>query len=139
MNEELKPCSCGREPQTIIFCDDLLGWIYKVRCSSCGMMVESLADMEDAIRKWNHRPAEDKLKAELEELRYIVNCFNSWCSEDGCPKHLNPDFPCSAEIEYKNDPDTEGDFDEWDCWKNEADHGCWVEYYRWQYRQQEGK
>ena len=74
------------------------------------------------------------LKAENEELRYIVEQFRSWYNENGCPKRLNPDFPCSAETEYKNDPETEGDFDERDCWKEEHEHGCWVEYYRWKFR-----
>ena len=75
------------------------------------------------------------LKEELEELRYIVRQFATWRNEEGCPKNQDPDFPCSAETEYKNDPETEGDFDERDCWKDESDHGCWVEYYRWKYRQ----
>jgi hypothetical protein len=81
----------------------------------------------------------EKLKTEFEELRYIVDEFREWFNENGCPKYFDPDFPCSAETEYKNDPETEGDFDERDCWKNEADHGCWVEYYRWKYRQKVGK
>lgn len=72
---------------------------------------------------------------ELEELRYIVRQFAQWRNEEGCPKKQDPDFPCSAETEYKNDPETDGDFDECDCWKEEHENGCWVEYYRWKYRQ----
>lgn len=84
----------------------------------------------------NRLKAENEmLKEELEELRYIVRQFAQWRNEEGCPKKQDPDFPCSAETEYKNDPETEGDFDERDCWKDESDHGCWVEYYRWKYRQ----
>jgi hypothetical protein len=78
-------------------------------------------------------------KEELEELRYIVRRFAQWRNEEGCPKKQDPDFPCSAETEYKNDPESEVDFDECDCWKDESDHGCWVEYYRWMRRQKLGK
>ena len=86
---------------------------------------------------WNNRikAENERLKEELEELRYIVRQFAQWRNEEGCPKKQDPDFPCSAETEYKNDPETEGDFDERDCWKDESDNGCWVEYYRWKYRQ----
>lgn len=80
-----------------------------------------------------------RLKAEVEELRYIVEQFAPWYNENGCPKYFDSDFPCSAETEYKNDPETEGDFDEWNCWKEGNDAGCWVEYYRWKYKQEKEK
>lgn len=76
---------------------------------------------------------------ELQELRYIVEKFRTWYNENGCPKAQDPDFPCSAEYEYKNDPETEGEFDERDCWKEEHENGCWVEYYRWKFQQMDRK
>lgn len=75
------------------------------------------------------------LKAENAELRYIVEQFREWHNENGCPKSFDYAFPCSAETEYKDDPETEGDFDERDCWKEDYEHGCWVEYYRWKYKE----
>jgi hypothetical protein len=140
----------------------IIGYTCKGECAKCPAkdakdkeierMKKQVAGREDegyagfiiGVEQMKKRLAEkdkeiEKLKAEFEELRYIVDEFREWFNENGCPKYFDPDFPCSAETEYKNDPETEGDFDERDCWKNEADHGCWVEYYRWKYRQKVGK
>ena len=79
MSEELKPCPFCRalEPQKIMFCDDLYGWIYRVQCVNCKAMVESLADMEKAIQQWNTRPAEEALKAEVERLKDRLERFRN--------------------------------------------------------------
>lgn len=138
MGKELKPCPfCGGEDTEIvpgIRGDWYMGCLtcdYQIRCSDC--------TEEEIIRYWNTRPAADSLKAENAELRYIVDQFAQWYNENGCPKHIDNDFPCSAEKEYKDDPETDGDFDERDCWKEEHEAGCWVEYYRWKYWQKAGK
>lgn len=134
MSEELKPCDhCGEEDGVVIWKHER-GYI--VECGECGASSGVYPTRGKAAEAWNRRPAEETLKAENDELRYIVEQFEEWYNENGCPKYFDPDFPCSAETEYKNDPETEGDFDERDCWKNEADHGCWVEYYRWKFRQE---
>jgi Lar family restriction alleviation protein len=69
---ELKPCPfCGRTDELAKekFLD-LIGWIYRVRCKRCAIIIrESLADMDDAIHKWNTRPAENALQAEVERLK----------------------------------------------------------------------
>lgn len=136
MSEELKPCPfCGGEAkeQNIIIVGR--GLCKMVFCENCNIDFKT----PTSIVQWNTRPAEDALKAENEELRYIVEQFKKWYNENGCPKHFDSDFPCSAETEYKNDPETEGDFDERDCWKQEYEAGCWVEYYRWKYKQEKKK
>lgn len=139
MSEELKPCPfCDSRAEHYSFnCRK-----HTVRCSYCLADCGEHDTPERAAFVWNTRPAEyaltaevGRLKAETDELRYIVEQFGMWYNEHGCPKRLNPDFPCSAEYEYKNDPETEGDFDERDYWKEAHEHGCWVEYYRWKYRQ----
>lgn len=150
MSKELKPCPfCGGE---LMFCPSHVEGQYIINkpggvCKKCGMRYIGLGyrvygevkseDFNDEkfFERWNTRPAEDAMKAEVEELRYIVEQFRSWYNENGCPKRLNPDFPCSAETEYNNDPETDGNFYEYDCWKEEHEHSCWVEYYRWKYRQ----
>ena len=132
------------------YLDDAVAWL-----KTQGLTPDAVNDnLPERIEKWGnnprkiyadiyiddhnaggiHLPGYSEL-SELEELRYIVEQFKKWSAEDGCPKCLNPDFPCSAEYEFNNDPETEGDFDEQDCWYIEQDHGCWVEYYRWKFRQ----
>ena len=72
MSNELKPCPfCGgTELEKEKYCD-LIGWLYRVRCKNCPtVMIESLADMEDAIKKWNTRPYEDRLQREIVPLEY---------------------------------------------------------------------
>ena len=83
MSNELKPCPFCRalEPQKIMFCDDLYGWIYRVQCVNCKAMVESLADMEKAIQQWNTRPAEDALKAEVERLKEALQDIADECQQ----------------------------------------------------------
>ena len=64
MKEELKPCPfCGGTDLEKMMYLDLVGWMYWIECKSCDhVRAVSLADIDDAIRKWNTRPAEDKLK-----------------------------------------------------------------------------
>ena len=134
MSEELKPCPFCNGTHSI----NVINFFTRDscrKCDICGAEAPEAKTPEEAAGKWNTRPAEDALKAELEELRYIVKQFGEWYNENGCPKKHNPDFLCSAEQEYKDDPETEGDFDPRDCWKEEYEHGCWVEYYRWKFRQ----
>ena len=142
--DELKECPfCGTKAASSVFRVDVHNWYEEsVLCEDCRCRINH----PKAIAIWNRRPAEDaltaeveRLKAENDELRYIVEQFKQWYNENGCPKKHNPDFPCSAEHEYKDDPETEGDFDELDCWKEEHEHGCWVEYYCWKYQQMIGK
>jgi hypothetical protein len=134
MSEELRECPFCGGTHSINVINFITGDSFR-KCDICRAEAPETKTPEEAAEKWNTRPAEDALKAEVEELRYIVEQFSTWYNEGGCPKCLNPDFPCSAEQEYKDDPETEGDFDERDCWKEEHEHGCWVEYYRWKYRQ----
>lgn len=83
MSEELKPCPfCGAlEPQKIMFCDDIIGWEYILQCEFCSARITSHADMDDAIRKWNTRPSEEALKAEVEELAGYVKRFRETLAE----------------------------------------------------------
>lgn len=71
-----------------------------------------------------------RLKEEIEELRYIVEqFFDDWYCEDGCPKQKDKNFPCSGEEENE----TTAEFYPGECSLYQTK--CWVEYYRWQYRQ----
>ena len=71
MSEELKPCPFCKclDPDKIMLCDDLYGWIFRVKCINCGAEVSSLDNMEQAIHRWNTSPAEDALKEEVERLK----------------------------------------------------------------------
>lgn len=70
------------------------------------------------------------LKAENEELRYIVEQFKKWTAEGGCPLSHDPDFPCWWN-EHRFDEDCTGYCTD----EEEAEHGCWVDFYRWKFRQ----
>lgn len=152
MSEELKTCPfCGGEIEFISahFENDWCVHPPTIHCSRChqnyrGAAV-SISDKCDAKREefadsllvawWNHRPAEDALKAELEELRYIVKQFEQWRGDDdtGCPKYQHPDYICLGEKEFKKKFGEDADFDNIEC--VEWGEGCWVEYYRWKFRQ----
>ena len=80
------------------------------------------------------RDENKSLKAENEELRYIVEQFKKWSAEGGCPLSHNPDFPCWWE-QHRLDEDCSG----YCAYEDEAEHGCWVEYYRWKYQQEKDK
>lgn len=106
-------------------------WIrYGVKCKRCHFEIPAYAKKAAAIRKWNTRPAEDALKAELTELQYIVEqFFNDWYCEDGCPKQKDKNFPCAGEEENEST----AEFYPGECSFYQTK--CWVEYYRWKYRQ----
>ena len=72
----------------------------------------------------------DVLAAELEELRYIVEQFSRWTAEGGCVKANFPDFPCWWERNR-----IELELDDYCDSEDEIEHKCWVEYYRWKFRQ----
>ncbi len=76
----------------------------------------------------------ERLKAENAELRYIVEqFFDDWYCEDGCPKQKDKNFPCYGEEENE----TTAEFYPGECSLYQTK--CWVEYYRWKYRQNDGK
>lgn len=79
MSEELRECPfCNGTNLDKVQYLDLVGWMYWVECIICGhVRAISLVDMEDAIRKWNIRPAEDALKKELTEQ--AINYENTLC------------------------------------------------------------
>ncbi|MBQ7404199.1 MAG: Lar family restriction alleviation protein [Lentisphaeria bacterium] len=64
--EELKNCPfCGGEAT---LCDDDKKWFYIV-CGDCGVVTDHVSAEEIAVRIWNTRPEEDRLKAENERLK----------------------------------------------------------------------
>jgi hypothetical protein len=75
------------------------------------------------------------LKAELEELRYIVKQSKQWRVDDDtrCPRYQHSDYPCLGEKDFKKKFGEDADFDSIEC--DEWGEGCWVEYYRWKFRQ----
>ena len=72
---DLKPCPfCGttNELKECRFLD-MVGMVYSIECKKCNdTRVMSLVSMEAAKMKWNTRPAEDALKAEIERLKSII-------------------------------------------------------------------
>ena len=65
MSEELKRCPfCGGEAT---LCDYGKEWFYIV-CGDCGVVTDHVSAEEIAVRIWNTRPVEDRLKAENEAL-----------------------------------------------------------------------
>ena len=144
--DELKPCPfCGNVPYVVEHYSignhyplnecDIKSPIITVGCERCGITSSYAPEF------WNHRPAEEALKAEVEklkaendELRYIVKQFEEWRGDDdtGCPKYQHPAYPCAGEKQFKNDFGANAVFDRLECeiWGE----GCWVEYYRWKYR-----
>ena len=157
--DDLKPCPfCGGEDVEHLP-DGFGNWL--VGCVTCDYRIQCVdCTEEEAIRYWNTRPAEDKknydlkalnfiynkqaeaweneierLKAENAELRYIVKQFEQWRGDDdtGCPRYQHPDYHCPGEKEFKKKFGEEADFDSIEC--DEWGEGCWVEYYRWKFRQ----
>lgn len=65
MSNELKPCPfCGGKDLKKEVIDGIEGMIYRVSCPHCANTMPMTVDtsMEEAIRIWNTRPVEDKLK-----------------------------------------------------------------------------
>ena len=65
MSDELKPCPfCGGDPSASTERVGNSTWLTFVRCGPCAF------DMQ--MSKWNRRPIEDALRAELEEAREAI-------------------------------------------------------------------
>ena len=80
----------------------------------------------------------ERLKAVIAEQNYILGRFGEWWNEEGCPKIQYPEFPCQEEKNFNADPEQEGcKFDPYDC-DMECERGCWVQYYSWLYRKNNG-
>ena len=72
MNEDLKACPfCGCENVTLIFWDDDDDGDCTVDCHGvkCCNAFDYWGSQTDVIAKWNTRPIEDALRAEIESLR----------------------------------------------------------------------
>lgn len=92
MSEEpsdLKPCPRCRSNQVAMDYrwDSLnLAKTYFVYCRSCGIYFNGNYSEDSTIAKWNHRPAEDKLKAEVgrltQALESIAKNAEFWDDED---------------------------------------------------------
>lgn len=115
---------------------------HTVRCSYCLADCGEHDHPERAAFVWNTRPAEEILKAEVErlkaendELRYIVKQFEQWRGDEytRCPRYQHSDYPCLGEKEFKKKFGEDADFDSIEC--VECEEGYWVEYYRWKFRQ----
>lgn len=128
---ESKPCPFCKGFNVVRYSYNFSNNIH-YQCSKCGCNFIFDNKSKDV---WNTRPAEDALKAEVEELRYIVKQFEQWRGDDdtGCPKYQDQNYPCGGEKEFKEKFGEDADFDTIEC--DEWGEGCWVEYYRWKYRQ----
>lgn len=75
MSKELESCPfCGETDLNKVKRLHLVGWLYWIECKSCACTrVMSFESMDDAIRRWNTRPAEDALKAENERLKKLIS------------------------------------------------------------------
>ena len=66
MNNELKPCKCGKQPTVNVASGaDFQGNknflnIYQIRCSSCEIIAQPAKDSSEAIDNWNKRASEDE-------------------------------------------------------------------------------
>ena len=76
MSNEFKPCPCcGKINRVILystFCyaDEKISNIrFGVKCNKCGIEIGMFRKKEIAIKRWNTRPAEDDLRAEVESLK----------------------------------------------------------------------
>lgn len=74
--DNLKLCPfCNKADRVRIYTDSMarfgeLLWIkYSVRCNRCRIETPTYATKAAAIRKWNKRPAEDALKAEMDRMK----------------------------------------------------------------------
>ena len=75
MNEDKKCPACGKEGWSAVEARK-----YYIGCLSCGFRTHSYDYAGEAWAAWNNRPAEDKLKAELEQwkrdcdaLAYVID------------------------------------------------------------------
>ena len=69
---DLKPCLCGSDKVHFgyePFCG-LTFW--RVMCDTCGTQTSTFDTKEEAAEKWNTRPGEDSLKAEIERLKETI-------------------------------------------------------------------
>lgn len=74
MTDQLKPCPfCGNNRPRIVHPDRFCG--YCPRCGTIGPMSDTA---EDAAAAWDHRPAEDALRAELDAMRAVVDAAVQW-------------------------------------------------------------
>lgn len=73
MSEELKPCPfCGNsEDLTVTRINNSTGY-RRIECKKCDYNRYIYGTKQDAIRKWNTRPAEEALKAEVERLKGVI-------------------------------------------------------------------
>ena len=88
MSNELKPCPfCGGKDLEKEVIDGIEGMIYRVSCPHCANTMPMTVDtsMEEAIRIWNTRPAEDALKAELEDLLYFLRFVAEYVACNSMP------------------------------------------------------
>lgn len=77
MSNELNPCPfCGSNQIIEDTATDNTGvvpmtvWI--VKCAVCGSFKNSISNPDRAKKRWNTRPAEDALKAEVERLKSVI-------------------------------------------------------------------
>ena len=79
MNKELRPCPfCGETPE-IVYLDTNKNkkWFFVMcRGLACGVKVETSkrgSTREEAINLWNHRPIEDGLREQADELETYIS------------------------------------------------------------------
>lgn len=138
MSEELRECPFCGGTRSISVLNFFTGDSFR-KCDICGAEAPEGKTTEEAVELWNHRPVEDALKAEVEELQYLERQFKNWGVDydAGCPKHQYPNYPCKGEKMFKERFGEELIFDTTECLTDGV--GCWVAYYRWKYRQKVGK
>lgn len=88
MSEELRECPfCGKSDKVTIYTDSMahrgeLLWIrYGVKCKRCHFWIPTYAKKEAAIHKWNSRPAEEALKAEIARYRRALYNLKEDCAQ----------------------------------------------------------
>jgi Lar family restriction alleviation protein len=91
MSNPLKPCPfCGGDG-AVAELFEAGDWLPS--CRVCGVTGRAEASREAAIAAWNHRPAEDALRAEMEQVRAErYACEAAW-SEALAPLGIEPGTP----------------------------------------------
>ena len=106
MRKELKPCPfCGsnrivEETETDNSgCVPMTVWF--VKCTACGSFKNSISNPDRAIKRWNTRPAEEALTAEVERLKAALHEIVDECEQERVYAHEIHEIRFIDEVEAK--------------------------------------